>query len=212
MRAPSLILTAAGLMASTCAGAQSITFADTEVGQLPKNFEPALTGGGAPGSWTVVADATAEGGKALAQVSTDATDYRFPLLIQMATVPADVEATIRFKPVSGKVDQAGGLAVRLLDANNYYVARANALEDNVRLYRVVGGKREQFAGTNTRVTAGAWHTLTLRARGNQFVVLYDGKELFTAKDDRFRSVGKVALWTKADSITYFDSLTIKPLQ
>ena len=90
--------------------------------------------------------------------------------------------------------------------------RANALEDNVRLYRVVAGRREQFAGTNVKVTAGEWHTLTLRARGNQFAISYDGKELFTAKDDRFGSPGKVALWTKADSVTRFDRLTITPLQ
>ena len=145
--------------------AQSITFAEAEIGKEPKDFEPALTGNGSPGRWEVVKDDTAEGGKALAQVSTDPTDYRFPLLIYMPTVPADVEATIRFKAVSGKVDQAAGVAVRLVDRNNYYVVRANALEDNVRLYRVVAGRREQFAGANVKVTAGEWHTLALRARG-----------------------------------------------
>ena len=192
--------------------AQSITFAAAEVGQAPKDFETALTGKGTPGRWEVVTDTTADGGKALAQVSTDATDYRFPLLIRTPSAPADVEATIRFKAVSGKVDQAGGLAVRLLDHNNYYVVRANALENNVRLYRVVGGRREEFAGTNVKVTAGEWHTLSLRARGNQFTVSYEGKELFAAKDDRFGSPGKVALWTKADSVTRFDRLEINPLQ
>ena len=204
---------AAALLGSPTTGvAQSISFAEAEIGKLPKDFETALTGKGPPGRWEVVGDTTADGGKALAQVSTDATDYRFPLLIRTASVPADVEATIRFKAVSGKVDQAGGVAVRLLDHNNYYVVRANALENNVRLYGVVAGRREQFAGTNAKVTVGEWHTLSLRARGNQFTVSYDGKELFAAKDDRFGSPGKVALWTKADSITRFDRLEIKPLQ
>ncbi len=192
--------------------AQSVTFAGAEVGQVPKDFEPALTGNGSPGRWEVVADQTAEGGKVLAQVSADATSYRFPLLIYMPTVPADVEATIRFKAISGKVDQAAGVAVRLIDRNNYYVVRANALENNVRLYRVVAGRREQFAGLNTKVTAGVWHTLTLRAQGNSFVVLYDGRELFSATDDWSGSPGKVALWTKADSVTRFDRLTITQVQ
>ena len=192
--------------------AQSITFAEVEIGKPPKDFEPALTGNGSPGRWEVVKDDTAEGGQALAQVSTDRTDYRFPLLIYMPTVPADVEATIRFKAISGKLDQAAGVAVRLMDRNNYYIVRANALENNVRLYRVVAGRREQFAGTNVKVTAGEWHTLTLSGRGNQFTVSYDGKELFAANDDRFGSPGKVAFWTKVDSVTRFDGLEIKPLQ
>ena len=214
MSAVALALTLAVTLLVTPANgvAQPLTFATAEIGQAPKDFEPALTGNGTPGRWDVVADATADGGKAVVQRSADATDYRFPLLIYTPTVPADVEATIRFKTISGKVDQAAGLAVRLIDLNNYYVVLDNALENNVRLYRVVGGKRQQFAGTTERVTAGEWHTLTLRARNNQFVVTYDGKELFAAKDDRFRSPGKVALWTKADSVTRFDRLTITPLQ
>jgi hypothetical protein len=172
--------------------AQSITFAAAEIGQAPKDFEPALTGNGSPGRWEVVKDDAGQGGKALAQVSADPTDYRFPLLIYTPTVPADVEATIRFKAISGKVDQAAGVAVRLIDRNNYYVVHANALENNVRLYQVVAGRREQFAGANVKVTAGEWHILALRAKGNQLAVSYDGKELFAAKDDRFGSPGKVA--------------------
>jgi hypothetical protein len=192
--------------------AQSITFAAAEIGQSPKDFEPALTGNGSPGRWEVVKDDAGQGGKALAQVTTDSTDYRFPLLIYTPAVPADAEATIRFKAISGKVDQAAGVAVRLVDRNNYYVVRANALENNVRLYRMVAGRREQFAGTDIKVTAGEWHTLSLRTKGDQLTVFYDGKELFAAKDDRFGSPGKVALWTKADSVTRFDRLEIKPLQ
>jgi hypothetical protein len=213
MTAPSVLAPAVAtalLLTQVGGQAQSISFAEAEIGKSPKDFEPAfLTGNGSPGRWEVVKDDTAEGGQALAQVSTDPTDYRFPLLIYMPTVPADVEAPIRFKAISGKVDQAAGVAVRLVDRNYYYVVRANALEDNVRLYRLVAGRREQFAGANVKVTAGEWHTLALRARGNQFTVSYDGKELFAAKDDRFGSPGKVALWTKADSVTRFDRVEIK---
>jgi hypothetical protein len=202
----SLVLAPAGALA------QTVSFAGAQLGQAPRDFAAALTGNGSPGRWVIVADATAQRGKALAQVSTDPTDDRFPLLIYMPTVPADVEVSTRFKAVSGKVDQAAGLAFRVIDRNHYYVVRANALENNVRLYRVVGGKREQFAGTDAKVSLGKWHTLALRANGDQFAVSFNGKELFTAQDDWSGSPGKVAFWTKADSVTRFDRLTIKPLQ
>jgi hypothetical protein len=94
--------------------------------------------------------------------------------------------------------------------DDYYVVRANALEDNVRFYRVVKGKREQLAGANTKVATKIWHTLTLKAEGDRFTVSYDGNELYMARDATFADAGKVALWTKADSVTYFDSLTIRP--
>jgi len=207
-----LLLAALTALLSAPALAQTITFADAPPGAKPKDFEPALTGGGKPGQWEVVEDSTAERGRAIAQLSADNTDYRFPLAIYMPTVPSDVEVTTRFKAISGKVDQAGGLVVRLVDRNNYYVARANALENNVRFYRVVGGRRQQLASANSKVTSGEWHTLTLRAQGDRFSVSFDGKPLFTHADKTFVAPGKVALWTKADSVTRFDRLEIKPLQ
>jgi hypothetical protein len=155
---------ALGMLTSAVANAQTITFGEASPGKLPPEFEVGLTGGGPPPRWEVVSDSTAVDGKALAQLSTDRTDLRFPLAIHRSTALADVEASTRFKAVSGKVDQAGGLAVRLQDQNNYYVTRANALEDNVRFYRVVNGRRQQLASANVKVTAGEWHTLTLRAR------------------------------------------------
>jgi len=124
----------------------------------------------------------------------------------------DVEASVRFKAISGKGDRAGGLAVRVRDADNYYVVRANALEDNVRLYRVVKGDRQQMASASAKVSSGAWHTLTLRAEGDRFSVSFDGKPLLTHSDRTFTGLGKVALWTKADSVTRFDRLDIRPLQ
>ena len=110
-------------------------------------------------------DADAEGGRVLAQLDADPTDYRFPLAIYDPTFPSDVEITTRFKAISGKEDQAGGVIVRLTDRNNYYLARANALEDNVHFFRVIRGRRQELAGANTKVAGGVWHTLTLRAEG-----------------------------------------------
>jgi hypothetical protein len=193
------------------ASAETITFGDALAGALPKEFVSALTGAGTAGRWEVVEDASAEGGQALAQLSEDTTNYRFPLAIYMPTLPSDLEARVRFKAISGSVDQAGGVVVRLQSAQNYYLARANALENNVRFYRVKGGRREELAGANTRVTAGEWHTLSLRAQGSRFVVSFDGQALIDARDEAFSSPGKVALWTKADSVTRFDHIEILPL-
>jgi hypothetical protein len=180
-------------------------------GSLPEGFAVARTGKGAPAAWAVVEDPTAHGGRALAQTSTDRTDHRFPLAIDQNVSAANLEVTVRFKAVSGQVDRAGGVAVRLADPNNCYVARANALEDNVNLYRVVKGVRTQIHGARTRVSSGEWHTLGLRAEGERFAVSFEGRPLFTAADQTFTGSGKVALWTKADSVTRFDDLAIRAL-
>jgi hypothetical protein len=123
----------------------------------------------------------------------------------------DPEISVQFKAISGRVDQAGGLVFRYQDANNYYLVRANALEDNVRLYRVVQGQRTQFAGSNAQVTANAWHTLKVVCSGNQIEAYFDGQKLISARDDTFREPGLVGVWTKADSVTYFDDLEVREL-
>jgi hypothetical protein len=219
-RRPILAMTA-GLVAAAAATrahaegggpATHIDFEDAAVGQLPAGISTALTGSGGPVKWSVVEDATAPAGaRVLAQTSTDRMDNRFPLAIFEAPVVADAMVAVKFKAVAGEVDRAAGIALRLSDPANYYVVRANALEDNVRLYKVIAGQRLQFAGANTKVPSGAWHQLGLEARGNRFEVFFNGKSLFTATDATFPGAGRVALWTKADSVTYFDDLTIKPL-
>jgi hypothetical protein len=189
-----------------------IDFETSAAGALPSGVTGALTGSGGPVAWAVVEDPTAPAGpKVLAQTSTDKTDYRFPLAILEAPVAADIDVAVRFKPVAGEVDRAAGIAVRLSDPNNYYVVRANALEDNVRLYRVVSGQRVQFAGVNTKVPSGKWQELRLIARGSRFEVFLDGKSLYSATDTAIPTAGRVALWTKADSVTHFDDLRIQTL-
>ena len=192
-------------------GATMITLDKTSVGSLPAEFDSWQTGQGGPAKWMVVADQSADGGLAIEQNSTDRTDYRFPLAIYKPVSARNVEVVLRFKPVAGEVDRAGGIAVRLTDPDNYYVVRANALEDNVRFYRVVKGSREQLAGVNTKVTANEWHALGLRAEGDKFTVSYDGKTLYSTSDATFANAGKIALWTKADSVTRFDRIKITPL-
>jgi hypothetical protein len=201
----------AGTAGLTQAGAIMIAIEKMTAGAAPAGFEFARTGQGGPAQWTVSTDPTASGERAIEQTSTDATDYRFPLAIYQTVSAPNTDFTVRFKAVAGKVDQAGGIAVRLRDADNYYVVRANALEDNVRFYRVVKGQREQLESANTKVTANEWHQLGLRAEGERFTITFDGKQLFTATDRTFAGPGKVALWTKADSVTRFDRIEIKTL-
>ena len=208
-------------MAAAMAGAASVSAAQSgsvrvplapaRAGGLPDGFQVARTGKGAVAAWSVVADAQAQGGQVLVQTSTDQTDYRFPLAIYGGVTAANVEATVRFKAVAGRIDRAGGIAVRLADPDNYYVLRANALEDNVNFYRVVQGSRRQIHGVAAKVTSDQWHTLSLRAEDDRFTVGFDGATLFTATDRTFSGAGRVALWTKADSVTQFDALAIRAL-
>jgi hypothetical protein len=179
---------------------------------LESDFTVWRTGQGGASEWVLVTDPTAAGGRAIAQVSKDRTDYRFPLAVYKPYSGKDLEVSVHFKPVGGTVDQAGGIAVRLSTPDDYYVARANALEDNVRFYRVVKGQRKQLAGANLKVSANQWHTLALKAEGDRFTVSFDGNALFSAQDRTFTDAGKVALWTKADSVTYFDRISIVTLK
>jgi 3-keto-disaccharide hydrolase len=178
-------------------------------GQLPAKFHSAKTGGGAEEKWSVVTDSTAPSKpNAVAQTSTDQTDYRFPLLIADEGSFQDLDLSVKFKAVSGRVDQAGGLVFRLKDPNNYYIVRANALENNYRLYHVVNGRRSQFAGANLKVTSSEWHELRVELVGNKITCYYDGVKKIEANDGTFKNAGKVGLWTKADSVTYFDDMKV----
>ncbi len=197
----------------------TLDFDKFETGKAPVDFSTALTGGGVPVSWAIQDDPTApSGGKVLAQTSADEINYRFPVCVYNNFTAKDVEVSVKFKPISGKVDQAGGLVWRYKDKDNYYVVRANALEDNVVLYKVKDGKRTDlkpieaglFAyGKKAKVPGGQWNALQVIARGNHFEVSLNGEHLFDVEDDTFIDAGKVGLWTKADSVTYFDNLKIE---
>ncbi len=188
-------------------------FEDAATGGPPPGFSFALTGGGGPVRWVVLEDPSAPaGGKVVAETSQDRTSDRFPLAILEGLEARDVAVSVRFRPVSGTVDQAAGLVARLRDPRNYYIARANALENNVRLYRVVDGRRTQFAGVDVPVPRNRWQTLSLRVEGDRFAVALDRRELFTANDRTFADAGRVGLWTKADSLTHFDGLEVEALR
>lgn len=203
---------ASAQQASSDAEAKRITFENDEVGNLPSSFTAALTGKGRPVQWRITEDKSAQSGtKVLAEVSGDSTSDRFPLAIYEGVTAKNVELSVRFKPISGQVDQAAGLMARVQDPNNYYITRANALENNVRLYKVVNGRRQQFGGQDIEVPANKWQSLGFKVEGDRFEVYLDGKSLFSARDSSFSDAGKVGLWTKADSVTHFDDVTIRPL-
>lgn len=183
-----------------------------DLGRLPPEFGTGWrTGRGAVGTWQAVEDATARGSRVIEQSSTDPTDYRFPLAVYRMAPVADVEASVRFKAMSGKGDRAGGLAVRVTDADNYYVVRANALEDNVNLYRVVKGRRIEIKGASVKVASGVWHDMAIRVRGTAISISFNGTALFSAEDGAIPGPGAIALWTKADSVTRFHDLLIRRL-
>lgn len=203
-------LIGAPVLAQDITSAIELSFTQAPLGSVPAEFEPMMTGEGPQGQWKIIGGQPDEG-NVVAQTSSEPAGPTFPILVYNAVAPADVAVTIGFKPVSGQIDQAGGVVVRLQDENNYYIARANTLENNVRFYRVAEGQREQLASANVPVAANEWHTLRLRAQGNEFAVQFDGQDLLTATDDTFGDPGRVGFWTKADSITHFNQLTIEPL-
>jgi hypothetical protein len=174
------------------------------------DFELATAGDGKPGEWSIIANDA--GQVVLAQIDTDPADNRFPLAIYRPFSGRDVYVSIRFMTISGETDQAAGVFVRFASVDDYYVAGASALENNVSLYRVVAGKREMIGCMEVNVSSQAWHTLGIAARDERLTIFFDGRELFVAIDRRFPGPpGKVGLWTRADSMIWFESLKIGSL-
>lgn len=168
-----------------------------------------MTGQGTP-KWTVEGDASAPSKSKVIKQSGQAT---YPLLLKNGTSVRDGFVEIQFKAISGGEDRAAGIVWRAKDANNYYIVRANALEDNVVLYKTVDGRRSSLDilgrrggyGVKVPVPAGRWHTLRVEFEGSRFKVAFNGQRLFEVDDRTFSEAGQVGLWTKADSVTAFDN-------
>jgi hypothetical protein len=191
------------------AGAKTLTFDNDPVGSQPAGFEFARTGQGAEGKWVVRADKDKADNHLLVQESADPTDSRFPLAVVKEGSYRDVALSVRARPVSGEVDQGFGMVWRYRDANNYYITRCNADEDNCTIYHTVAGRRRPFQNKAVRVAKNTWHTLKVEATGNHFVVWFDGMKVLDATDETFKDAGRVGLWTKADSVIQFDDFTIE---
>lgn len=203
-----LLMTA---LTSTSGLAQTANFDDAKPGELPAKWTSTKTGKGEP-MWTVVKDETAPSKPNVLKQSGEAT---YPVALKDDTSLKDGFVEVKFKAVSGKEDQAAGVIWRVKDADNYYICRANALEDNVVLYKTDNGKRKSLDivgrkggyGVETKVASQQWHTLRVEFAGSRFRVLLNGKHLFDVEDKTFSDAGKVGLWTKADSVTLFDDFS-----
>jgi protein-tyrosine-phosphatase len=215
-------LAATFLLATTSVIAQTISmnFDKDKAGEAPKGFSTALTGKGKPGVWVVLKDDTAPSkDNVLAQTDADQTGYRFPVCVYGGLTVKDADISVKIKAISGKGDQGGGIVWRYRDKDNYYIVRANALEDNVVLYKVQNGKREDLPlkgegrtyGKKVKVPTMQWNTLRITAAGNLFTVYFNGAKLYEVEDGTFTEPGKVGLWTKADSVIHFDDLQISKL-
>ena len=209
----SVFLISLSITVTALAFGQPRTFAfDADAaGKVPKGFTSYSTGGGAAGKWVVTEMSDAPSGKhVVVQTDADKTDSRFPVLVADGVDYTDLDLSIRAKVISGKVDQGMGLVFRFRDPKSYYVVRANPLENNFRLYRMVDGKRLQFASVNVKMPANQWHTIRVVAKGDHITCWFDGKQLIDAHDKTY-STGKIGLWTKADSVIAFDDLAVSPL-
>jgi hypothetical protein len=196
---------------ATASANNMLGFDGDPAGQPPKGMTFARTGNGEMGKWLVRAEADAPSPPhVLAQLDRDDTDMRFPIAVTDVQL-RDVRVSVRCKLISGKVDQAAGLVVRYRDENNYYITRTNALENNIRLYHVKDGKRRQIASWSGPVKANVWHDYVIEIRGDHIQVFWNGKRVLDHHDGTFTEAGRVGVWTKADSITYFDDLKTEPL-
>ncbi len=184
---------------SAHAMAETTSFDADVVGQPPAGWTCGATGRGTP-NWTVEPDSGAPGGKVLRQ-SGSAT---FPWCVRTATALTDGWVEAKFKPVSGREDQAGGVVWRWKDGDNYYVARANALENNVSLYYTERGSRKTIKYVDAPVAGNLWHTLRVEFSGTRIRVILDGVARIELDDSHIVGAGAVGVWTKADSVTLFD--------
>ena len=198
-------------IATGIAAAETVNFDDMKAGAPPPAWAATQTGSGAA-KWAVEKDDSAPSKPNVLKQSGQAT---FPVCFKNDTSLKDGFVEVKFKPVSGKEDQAGGVIWRVKDANNYYIARANALEGNVVIYKTVNGKRTPLDiigrkggyGVKEPVASGQWHTLRVEFAGDRFKLTFDGKHLFDVEDKTFTEAGKVGVWTKADSVTLFDDFS-----
>ena len=182
---------------------EAVNFDSGPLGQPPAGWTATKTGSGTA-MWTIEKDDTAPSKPNVLKQSGTAT---YPVCFKDDTNLKDGFVEVKFKSISGKEDQAGGVLWRLKDANNYYVARANALEDNVTIYDTVNGRRTERKRANMKVTPNQWHTLRVDFQGTHFTVTFDGKKALEWDDATFKDAGKVGVWTKADSVTAFDDFS-----
>ena len=196
-----ILMLLAALLAA--APSETVNFDKGAVGQPPAGWTATKTGTG-NAKWSVEKDDTAPSKPNVLKQSGVAT---YPICFKDDTSLKDGFVQVKFKPISGNEDRAGGVVWRLKDASNYYTARANALENNVTVYYTINGRRTERKRVNVTVASNVWHTIRVDFVGNHFTVTYDGKKALDWDDDTFKDAGKVGVWTKSDSVTLFDDFS-----
>jgi len=204
MKAVYVLLFTGGLLFNT-ARAEAIHFDDVKPGALPPGWLEGVTGGGNP-KWEVMRELSAPSPPNVLEQSGEG---KFPWCVKTNVSLLDGHMEVKFKPISGKEDESGGLIWRWQDGDNYYVARANALEDNVTIYFTTNGERHERGRALMKVTANEWHTLAVDFHGTHFTVFMDRKKCLEWEDDTIKKPGAVGLWTKADSVTMFDDFSFE---
>jgi hypothetical protein len=195
-------------------------FSGASLNEPPPGFRSTVAGEGRPGEWKIIEDEPSAQAtptnvnpsvtvrqQVLAQLSRDATDEHFPLLIFEGETFGDFTLTTRFKTVRGSVEQMAGIAFRIQDEKNYYVVRASSLGRSFRFYEVVEGLRRTPIGPEIEIPSGVWHELAVACKGNQIHCSLNQKELFVVNNNSFTE-GKIGFWTKSDSVSYFGDTKI----
>jgi len=195
----------------------TFTFENEKEGELPKDWSQSFTGKGEKTDWKIILD---DGNKVLAQLSSGKRNYHFNNVVYNGFEAKNVELNVRMKGFKGWEDRGGGFIWRYKDKNNYYVVRANPLEDNVVLYKVFKGRRSDLPligkgktyGVDVPKLGKGWNDLKLVVIDDLFSVFLNGALLFQVKDSTFTEAGKIGLWTKADAVSYFDDYRVKILK
>ena len=180
-----------------------VNFDSTKPGALPAGWRAGITGPGQP-QWAVTPDPSAPSAPNVLKQSGEVASHSYPWCVDTNISLKNGFVQVKFKPVSGKEDQAGGLVWRWQDGDNYYIARGNALEDNIILFRTEGGERKELHRVPMKVAPNQWHTLRVDFYGSHFTVTFDGQKAMDWDDDVFTKAGAAGVWTKADSVTLFD--------
>ncbi|MGA7236927.1 MAG: hypothetical protein WBY44_14670 [Bryobacteraceae bacterium] len=204
---PLLLAISFSLIGST---GKIIDFDSATLGKMPPGWSAAMPSGGSAPKWQVLRDGSAPTQPYVFARTNDPANHS-PVAIFDAVAVRDGDISVRLKPLTGHTDQAGGLVFRYRDAKNYYLARANALDNTVAVFKVENGElRPLCADVRHPIPANAWSILKVSVRGRKFQVYVNHRRVLETQDETFQNSGKVGLWTKGDAVTYFDDFRVYP--
>lgn len=211
----SLLMASGAVVAQgdTAFPARNWNFDREEPGTLPSEFSIGTLFDGRPaGDWQVLTtDRAKSHPHVLAQLMAKGAEHAYKVVLNKDVIASDLTLEVSFLPIQGQADMGGGLIWRATDDRNYYLTRANPLEQNIRVYRIITGVRHLLQSFNQTIDLRGWHTLRVMHRGCQINIFYDDKQVFDLCDKTFHT-GKIGLWTKSDAVTYFDDLQLQHMK